>query len=74
MGNIYQSYIEVAKAILLKNWVGKHTKSSFYSYPHQWNWDSGFISVGYSRYMQKRAQLGFLYFLSLRGRMEWYLT
>ncbi len=52
----YQSLIDTAKAILEENWVGTHTKPSFFLYPHQWNWDSGFISVGYSSYMQKRAQ------------------
>ena len=56
MNNIYQSHIETAKAILTKNWIETNTKPSFLLYPHQWNWDSGFISVGYSRYMQKRAQ------------------
>lgn len=56
MNNKYQKHLEEAREILAKNWAGRHTKPSPHLYPHQWNWDSGFISVGYSRYIQKRAQ------------------
>ena len=38
------------------NWTGAYTKPSPSLYPHQWNWDSGFIAIGYSSYNQKRAQ------------------
>lgn len=48
--------ISEAKAILGKNWLGQSTKPSPHLYPHQWNWDSGFIAIGYARYNQKRAQ------------------
>jgi hypothetical protein len=48
--------IEKAKNILNSNWTGTYTKPSPYLYPHQWNWDSGFIAIGYSRYHQQRAQ------------------
>jgi len=46
-----------AKAVLEKNWMGKYTRPSPILYPHQWNWDSGFIAIGYSTYDQERAQL-----------------
>jgi hypothetical protein len=45
-----------AKKVLEKNWRGKYTIPSPKLYPHQWSWDSGFISVGYSHYDQKKAQ------------------
>ncbi len=48
--------IEKAKAVLDGNWLGHSTKPSQHLYPHQWNWDSGFIAIGYARYNQKRAQ------------------
>ena len=48
--------VERAKAILKGNWLGSSTKPSPHLYPHQWNWDSGFISIGYARYDQERAQ------------------
>lgn len=48
--------IEDAKSVLEGNWLGKSTKPSPHLYPHQWNWDSGFIAIGYSRYNQARAQ------------------
>ncbi|MFQ5887130.1 MAG: trehalase family glycosidase [Candidatus Hydrothermarchaeales archaeon] len=46
-----------AKAVLEKNWTGNYTMPSTSLYPHQWNWDSGFIAIGYSTYNQKRAQM-----------------
>jgi hypothetical protein len=48
--------IEKAKSILDGNWLGRSTKPSPHLYPHQWNWDSGFIAMGYAHYHQKRAQ------------------
>jgi len=56
MSNDMKDLIEKAKSILDANWLGKSTKPSPHLYPHQWNWDSGFIAIGYSRYNQKRAQ------------------
>ncbi len=47
---------ERAKAVLDGNWLGQSTKPSPHLYPHQWNWDSGFIAMGYARYNQIRAQ------------------
>lgn len=45
-----------AKKILNKNWCGTYTVPSKKLYPNQWNWDSGFIAIGYSHYNQKKAQ------------------
>ncbi|MFZ0450951.1 MAG: hypothetical protein WAL98_17070 [Desulfatiglandaceae bacterium] len=39
-----------AKRILEANWAGTYTKPSRGLYPHQWNWDSGFIAMGYAHY------------------------
>ncbi|NNG07692.1 MAG: glycoside hydrolase, partial [Desulfobacteraceae bacterium] len=52
----FKNYLKVAKKILDSNWTGSYTKPSPSLYPHQWNWDSGFIAMGYAHYDQKRAQ------------------
>ncbi|MBW2095257.1 MAG: glycoside hydrolase, partial [Deltaproteobacteria bacterium] len=44
-----------AKRILDQNWTGSYTKPSPGLYPHQWNWDSAFIALGYAHYHQRRA-------------------
>ncbi|MDA2918790.1 glycoside hydrolase [Desulfobacterota bacterium AH_259_B03_O07] len=56
MNDDLNGLIEQAKRVLDGNWLGKSTKPSPHLYPHQWNWDSGFISIGYASYNQKRAQ------------------
>ncbi|MFA3782759.1 amylo-alpha-1,6-glucosidase [Melioribacteraceae bacterium 4301-Me] len=48
--------IEIAKKNLERNWTGKYTKPSPQLYPHQWNWDSGFISIGYSHFNLNKAR------------------
>ncbi|MBK3333230.1 DUF547 domain-containing protein [Persephonella atlantica] len=48
-------YLKTAKSILDKNHNGRFTVPSIHLYPHQWNWDSGFIAIGYSRYDTDRA-------------------
>lgn len=45
-----------AKNILENNWRGEHTIPSPRLYPHQWSWDSAFISIGYAHYHQDKAQ------------------
>ena len=52
----FKEYLRTAKQILDGNWTGSYTKPSQSLYPHQWNWDSGFIAIGYAHYNQKRAQ------------------
>jgi glycogen debranching enzyme len=41
---------------LLANWRGMSTVPSQHLYPHQWSWDSAFISIGLARWHQARAQ------------------
>jgi hypothetical protein len=48
-------YISKAQAVLNKNWSGSYTIPSASLYPHQWNWDSGFIAIGYSHYDTDKA-------------------
>ncbi|WP_457640075.1 MGH1-like glycoside hydrolase domain-containing protein [Persephonella sp.] len=50
-------YLDKAKQILDKNFNGRFTVPSVHLYPHQWNWDSAFIAIGYSRYNTDRAVL-----------------
>ncbi len=50
-----KEYIERAKSVLEKNWTGAYTVPSVHLYPHQWNWDSGFIAIGYSHYDTEKA-------------------
>jgi hypothetical protein len=45
-----------ARAVLDGNWTGSSTVPSRGLYPHQWSWDSAFISIGRSHYDQARAQ------------------
>ncbi|RMG68304.1 MAG: glycoside hydrolase [Calditrichaeota bacterium] len=59
--------IEKAKRVLEGNWQGGFTKPAPALYPHQWNWDSGFIAIGYARYNQQRAQQE----LSTLFRAQW---
>jgi hypothetical protein len=48
-------YIKKAQAVLTNNWSGSYTIPSSSLYPHQWNWDSGFIAIGYSHYDTDKA-------------------
>jgi hypothetical protein len=52
---VTQSAIDLAKRVLKNNWMGHSTKPSPKLYPHQWSWDSCFISIGYAHYEQERA-------------------
>lgn len=51
----FKSYIKQAQKNLDQNWTGRYTKPAPSLYPHQWNWDSGFIAIGYARYNEARA-------------------
>ncbi len=57
MARIFANYVEKAKRILDQNWAGSSTKPAPSLYPHQWNWDSGFIAIGRSHYDSPRAIL-----------------
>ncbi|CAN8068736.1 unnamed protein product [Agarophyton chilense] len=52
-----QAFIAEAKAVLDGNWVMdmNSTLPSPNLYPHQWSWDSSFISIGYSHYDTHKA-------------------
>jgi hypothetical protein len=52
----FRKHLKYAKQILASNWTGRYTKPSADLYPHQWNWDSCFIAMGYARYDRRRAQ------------------
>ncbi len=52
---LYQHYLQKAKDVLKLNWTGRYTVPSIHLYPHQWNWDSAFIAIGYSRYDLDKA-------------------
>ena len=56
MENDLGTLVEQAKGVLDGNWLGRSTKPSPHLYPHQWNWDSGFIAMGYAHYRERRAQ------------------
>ena len=45
-----------AAEVLRGNWVGTATLPSRDQYPHQWSWDSAFISVGWAHIDPARAQ------------------
>lgn len=45
-----------AQQVLNHNWNGRFTSPAPEIYPHQWSWDSGFITIGYSHCNQERAE------------------
>lgn len=47
--------LERAKRVLDGNWCDGYTRPAPALYPHQWNWDSGFIALGYAHYHPERA-------------------
>ncbi|MGY6562291.1 MAG: MGH1-like glycoside hydrolase domain-containing protein [Luteibaculaceae bacterium] len=49
MSNI-NNLANTAKQILLGNWKGSYSVPSNKLYPFQWNWDSGFVAIGFSRF------------------------
>ena len=55
MARIFADYVTKAQEILDANWVGASTRPAPTLYPHQWNWDSGFIAIGRSHYDTERA-------------------
>ncbi|NAY90671.1 glycoside hydrolase [Muricauda sp. JGD-17] len=50
------SKIEQAKIVLEKNWQGSFTIPCEGLYPFQWNWDSGFIALGWAHINMDRAK------------------
>src|SRR5690606_12455213 len=45
-----------AARVLDANWTGTATAASPGLYPHQWSWDSAFISMGLARHRRDRAE------------------
>jgi Trehalase len=45
-----------AARVLLANWTGSATVPSRSLYPHQWSWDSAFITIGLRHLSPRRAQ------------------
>ena len=52
---MYETLLETAKGVLENNWNGTFTKPAPSLYPHQWNWDAGFIAIGNAHYNMDRA-------------------
>ena len=42
--------VSAAQAVLKANHTGQWTRPSSTQYPHQWNWDSAFISLGWATF------------------------
>ncbi|MEK6479311.1 trehalase family glycosidase [Catalinimonas sp. 4WD22] len=51
-----KALIKEAKNVLLNNRIGKFTKPAPALYPHQWNWDAGFIAIGYAHFDMDQAE------------------
>ncbi|WP_255399564.1 MGH1-like glycoside hydrolase domain-containing protein [Roseivirga sp. 4D4] len=49
---------KTAQEILTENtWEGRYTVPSPNLYPYQWNWDSGFVAMGFAHFDAQRAML-----------------
>ena len=55
---MHETLLETAKGVLENNWNGTFTKPAPSLYPHQWNWDAGFIAIGNAHYNMDRAEAG----------------
>jgi hypothetical protein len=52
----FKDYVKTARGVLDRNWMGAYTRPSPGLYPHQWNWDSGFIAIGNAHTHTGRSQ------------------
>src|ERR671933_1764502 len=59
---------EAARQVLRQNDAGRWTVPSAHQYPHQWNWDSAFISLGWATFARERATLEIESMLEARWR------
>src|SRR5688500_5419386 len=50
------SILDLAISVLRSNDTGIFTKPGPHQYPHQWNWDSALIALGFSHFDLPRAQ------------------
>jgi len=62
-----QTLVKSAKNVLRSNMLGDFTRPAPSLYPHQWNWDAGFIALGYARSDFRQACLE----LSALFRGQW---
>jgi hypothetical protein len=53
---VHSDLVAGALEVLDENWLGHATRPTSRLYPHQWSWDSAFISIGYAHVNQARAQ------------------
>lgn len=51
---------EAAARVLDANWTGTATVPAPGLYPHQWSWDSAFVSLGLARHRPERARIELL--------------
>jgi hypothetical protein len=47
---------DAAARVLDANWTGTGTVPSPGLYPHQWSWDSTFVTLGLARHRRDRAE------------------
>ena len=52
----FEEHLAQAKAVLAGNWAQGYTRPARGLYPHQWNWDSAFIAIGYANYDPERGR------------------
>lgn len=50
-----ETLLQDLRQVLSRNHTGHFTKPAPHLYPHQWNWDSGFIALGYASYAPELA-------------------
>lgn len=53
---MHETLLQAAQAVLEENWNGAFTKPAPSLYPHQWNWDAGFIAIGNAHSNMDRAE------------------
>ena len=54
------AFWNAAARVLDANWTGAATVPSPGLYPHQWGWDSAFVSVGLAHHRPERARIEFM--------------
>jgi len=50
-----EAFVLAAQKVLRNNILNSFTKPAPALYPHQWNWDAGFIALGYAHFDFKQA-------------------
>jgi hypothetical protein len=60
--------VRAAREVLDGNWTGRSTIPAPGLYPHQWNWDTGFIAIGRSTYDQAHAETEMMHLFEAQWR------